>query len=165
VCAAFDCGDADVHRPINNWIREWIWEGRWARLRERTLLGFETGDADDNHPGQLVGYGTWDHRAVTTSAGVHTAIEIAWFGIDRQFQKRRTADGRSYASQLYATLEADARADSASVDEMELILECHVDNEAGRGFWESRGYRVIPDEEVVVYEPDEAGRPYHRMVR
>jgi hypothetical protein len=46
---------------------------------------------------------------------------------------------------------------------MPLTLECHIDNDDGLGFWQSRGYRF--QEDVVVAEGGEPVRPYHRMVR
>ena len=87
-------------------------------------------------------------------------IEIAWFGIDVRFQGQRDDDGHSLAGRLYSTVEGTARAHADSTADMPITLTCHIDNEQGLGFWDSRGFHVIENAEMQI-EDD----VYYRMVR
>lgn len=107
-----------------------------------------------------MGYGTWAHVEGITPAATARHIEIEWFGIDIAYQGRKDDQGRSVAGVVYASVEAVARAHAESTEDMPLTLTCHVNNDRGLRFWESRGYRLIP----VPHAQVEKGR-YYRMVR
>lgn len=112
----------------------------------------------DHEVNKLAAYATWGHVTATTSASSGLHIEVGWFGVDSAYQGRADASGRSVAGGFNATLEARARASSRSTPEMPLTLVCHMDNESGLGFWGSRGYRVVNENEL---EDD----VYYRLVR
>jgi ribosomal protein S18 acetylase RimI-like enzyme len=86
-------------------------------------------------------------------------IVIDWFGIERVYQGQKSSEGYSWAAQLYATVEADACANSA-VD-APIALEVRWDNARAVEFWEKQGFRF--EEEVFVLEHE--GRAYRRMIR
>lgn len=81
--------------------------------------------------------------------------------MDQDYQGRRDDAGNKVADSIYATVEAAALADARSSDDMPFTLECHVQNERGRRFWESHGYRLLPDPKNQVAD----GGTYYRMVR
>jgi ribosomal protein S18 acetylase RimI-like enzyme len=111
----------------------------------------------DDDEVKLVGYGTWGHVTATTAGKAEKHIEIGWFGIDSAYQDKK-ASGKSIAGALYRTVEGAARADAGSTPDMPITLVCHMDNENGLGFWQSRGFRFVNEAELE----DEV---YHRMVR
>lgn len=108
----------------------------------------------------LVGYGTWSHVDAIGPTAAARHIQIEWFGVAVAYQGRTDDRGQSVAGVVYASVEQAARAHPDSTEDMPLTLVCHVDNDRGRRFWESRGYRLIPDPLAQV-EKD----VYYRMVR
>ncbi len=87
-------------------------------------------------------------------------IQIAWFGVDLEYQGQVDDDGVRVADRIYASIEEVARRHPDSTDAMPFTLVCHVDNERGRRFWMSHGYTLIGDPKLRI-EDD----VYERMVR
>jgi hypothetical protein len=115
-------------------------------------------DADNND--FFVGYGTWAFVDEMGGRPVPKHVEIAWFGISTEYQGKVDDNGASVAGRVYRVVEDAARAHPDFAEDMPFTLQCHVENGHARGFWESRGYRLLPDPKVVI-EDD----VYHRMVR
>ncbi len=104
------------------------------------------------------------HVEAITEAGVsQTHIEIAWFGIHRDYQGQDTNTGCRCADALYATVEGDARSHENSAEDAPITLPCHVDNARGRKFWLRQGFRDF--QMIEGREPGEKPQKYQRMVR
>ena len=136
---------------MTNYIRSWYWAETRAHRRPNVILGVT---ADE----ELFGYGAWNHRDVTLDGDQARIIFVPWFGIQQECRGARTPSGEHAAGVLYATVEHDASTHSESVPDMPIMLDCHVDNDRGLAFWESRGFEAFD----VVESP--SGR-YHRMRR
>lgn len=149
----FDCGDAVHEEHVTKWLREWI----WGKPLERQP---ETWIAVDEDANRVAGYGTWEHVNAfgTTSMPVH--IEIAWFGIDRDYQGVCDENGDKVADRIYAAVEDKALAHSDSTPDMPFTLVVHVDNDRGRKFWLRQGYTLIGDPKLQIEK-----NLYERMVR
>jgi ribosomal protein S18 acetylase RimI-like enzyme len=146
-----------IPRDVARWITRWIWEDspEKRQARQKTLIF-----TDEDRDGVLVGYGTWGHVEAFGVAVQPRHIEIAWFGVHTDYQGVRDEHHPTVAGLLYSTVEAAAKADPGSSDDMPLTLVCHVENERGLRFWRRRGYEVIPDPKLAI-EDD----VYFRMVR
>ncbi len=135
------------------WITKWIWEVPLSEQAAHTVIVIDQ-DAE-----KLAGFGTWAHvDAVGTREERH--IEIAWFGVDVTYQGHRDEAGHRVADRIYATVEEAALAHPESSDDMPFTLVCHVENSRGFRFWESHGYRLLPDPRDQVED-----ETYYRMVR
>ena len=144
---------------VTDWIRDWIWKksATW-RSSNPTILAF-----DKEHPDRLLGYGTWKHVEARSSAGVEEMhIEIAWFGIHRDYQGMKADTGERCSVRVYATVLAHALADDDSTDDMPVTLTCHLDNDRGYKFWQSLGFSDAAEAEERL--PDGQPQKYRRMV-
>ena len=100
---------------------------------------------------------------LTSEAGdIRPHIEVAYFGVHREFHGQTTNLGHKCPDVLYATLEQDARLHENATEDMPLSLECHIDNKRGERFWRRQGYRDL--QIVELQEPGKKSR-YRRMVR
>ncbi len=101
----------------------------------RTIIAFADGRTD-----QVYGYGTWRYLTLASEAGdIRTHIEVAYFGVHREFRGQTTEAGYKCPDILYATLEHDARSHENATKDMPFTLECHIDNERGERFWRQQG--------------------------
>lgn len=128
-------------------------------MLDRTVVAFP-----DDRTDQVYGYGIWKYLTLAREGNdIRTHIEIAYFGVHRDFQGQKTSAGHRCADVLYATVEQDARSHENATDDMPFTLECHIDNKRGERFWRRQGYRDL--QIVELQEPGKKSRPYRRMVR
>jgi GNAT superfamily N-acetyltransferase len=82
-------------------------------------------------------------------------IDVAWLGVQAQFQSETDHDGNKLADRLYAYIEEVAREHSDTTEDMPVHLVCDERNGRGLRFWERNGFeeigRVTPPPEDVTY--------------
>jgi len=111
----------------------------------------------------LLGYGTWAVVEARSSAGLSEShLEIAWFGVHRDYQSREADTGHLCADRVYSTVLADARSSTADGEIMPVTLVCEVGNDRGRRFWQRCGFEDLDD---LAEEPPSGQRKrYQRML-
>jgi ribosomal protein S18 acetylase RimI-like enzyme len=123
-------------------VTEWLWTEA-PHNRGHTII-FSDGDT-----GALVGYVTWRIRKLRLPHDnrQRKVIEMHYIGVVPPYRGEKSTGGESIASQMFATAETAARADSKARPDMPVVLEVEVENAHARevyvegwGF-ESLGFR------------------------
>lgn len=139
------------------WITRWIWQ---KPLAEQEQEHGETWLAIDEDASKMAGYGTWKHVDTIGTATRPIHIQIAWFGVDLDYQGQVDETGVRVADRIYASIEQVALRNPSSTEDMPFTLVCHVNNERGRRFWQRHGYQLIGDPKLRIED-----KVYERMVR
>jgi len=116
-------------------------------------------DADTN---ALVGYVTWRIRKLRLPHDnkQRKVIELHYLGIVPEYRGEKCTGGESVASQMFATAEATARADSKARPDMPVILEVEVENTHAREVYvEGWGF------ESLGFREPSGGRRYEVLAR
>jgi hypothetical protein len=144
-CEGFECGDAQWSQDVRKWIVERLWAEEDEHNRGHTIL-FE-----DEDTGDLVGYATWRIRKIRLPPDhkQHRVIELHYLGIVSKYQGEKCATGESVASQIFATMEQQARGHKRAKHDMPIVLEVEVGNDHARDvylYWE---FEVIGPREAA----------------
>jgi hypothetical protein len=109
-----------------------------------------------------VGYATWQIRKLRLphDKKQRKVILLMWFGIDLRYRGRESDGGESIASQMFGTMENEARASPKARPDMPVALEVEVGNAHARdvyGYW---GFEYLGPREAVG-----TGRQYEVLMR
>lgn len=99
-----------------------------------------------------MGYVTWRIRKIRLPHDnkQRRVIELHYLGVATEYREEKCSTGESIASQMFATMEAEARAHPKAKPDMPIVLEVEVGNDHARGVYVKRwefehlGFRVVP---------------------
>jgi ribosomal protein S18 acetylase RimI-like enzyme len=126
-CQAFDFGPEDWSRDVRKWLAERLWL-ETPHDRGHTIIFSDAGTGVD------VGYVTWRIRKLRLPHDnkQRKVIELHYIGIVPDYRGEKCTGGESVASQMFATAEAAARADTKARPDMPVVLEVEVENTHAR---------------------------------
>ena len=116
----------------------------------------------DGDTGALVGYITWRIRKLRLPHDnkQRKVIEMHYIGVVVAYRGEKSTGGESIASQMFATAEAAARADSKARPDMPVVLEVEAENAHAREVYVERwGF------EPLGFREPASGRRYEVLAR